>query len=184
MANETGEHQITPEQLRALGSEVRQGVFQAFQEGPRSVAEVAERINRPEKSLYYHVAALERVGLIEKFERRHTAKKPQWVYALRYKRIKVEPDLEDPEMADAAEKHVLALMRAAGSEYKRAVARYGNKSKGLGFFQRQTLLLDEEGAQLLREKLRELIRELPQSTSGHRMGYTVMLSPIEEVLPE
>jgi helix-turn-helix protein len=62
-----GMHVITrPEQLRALVSPVRQELLDVMARmGTVSIAEVAAVLGRPADGLYYHVRALQRVGLIE-----------------------------------------------------------------------------------------------------------------------
>lgn len=62
-----GMHVITrPEQLRALVSPVRQELLDAMARmGTVSIAEMAVVLGRPADGLYYHVRALQRVGLIE-----------------------------------------------------------------------------------------------------------------------
>lgn len=172
---------MTAEQLRALGSTTRLKVFQAFRRGPRSVAEVAPEVGMPEKSLYYHVTALERVGLLAKLEQRHVAKKPQWLYEAPSKAIVVVADLTDPEMAAAAEKNVLALLRSVGIEYKKSVEHFGNGSNDLGMIQRRSLVLDQEGINIFRKRVLKLIDEMPQSETGYRLHFTAVLNPIEEV---
>jgi len=68
-------------QIAALGSPARQEILDGLQaQGPCSIAALAEALGRAPDSLYYHVRALERVGLVVRAGERATRRRPEVLY--------------------------------------------------------------------------------------------------------
>jgi DNA-binding transcriptional ArsR family regulator len=56
--------------MRSLAHPLRLSIMEAFAEAPRTTKQVAELLGQPPTRLYYHVAALERAGLLRLKETR------------------------------------------------------------------------------------------------------------------
>jgi DNA-binding transcriptional ArsR family regulator len=90
-------HIRTPAQWRAMGSPVRVEMLEVMRRlGPLSLAEVAQRLDRPADGLYHHARVLLSAGIIRVVERRTSPRaqrngaRPEAVYELAGKRIKVD----------------------------------------------------------------------------------------------
>ena len=57
-------HAETPDQLKALGSEIRMAILDLLNERAASVTELAEALDRPKGTIGYHVKVLEKVGFV------------------------------------------------------------------------------------------------------------------------
>ena len=69
-------------QIRALASTVRQELIDALQAlGQASVPELAQQLARPADALYYHVRALQRVGLLRQVGSRQQGRHVEAVYS-------------------------------------------------------------------------------------------------------
>lgn len=68
MASRTPGYDILPlAQARALSSPLRQEIVDALEsQGPSTIAALAQRLGRRADTLYFHVRALERVGLLKR----------------------------------------------------------------------------------------------------------------------
>ena len=70
------------QQIRALASTVRQELIDALQAlGTASVPELAKQLGRPADALYYHLRALQRVGLVRKVGHRQQARHVEALYS-------------------------------------------------------------------------------------------------------
>jgi DNA-binding transcriptional ArsR family regulator len=57
-------HAETPDQLKALGSEIRIAILDLLNERAASVTELAEALDRPKGTVGYHIKVLEKAGFI------------------------------------------------------------------------------------------------------------------------
>jgi predicted transcriptional regulator len=106
---------LSQEQTSCLVSPLRQELLGAFiRFGPAAVDEIAQKLGRRAKSLYYHVDLMERVGLLRKVGERPTAKRPEALYDAVSERV-----LFDPSHEEEVRKSVQGLVRMVGRELGR-----------------------------------------------------------------
>lgn len=111
-----------PRQLAAMVSPVRHQMVRLMCVlGECTVRELAERLGRSPESLYYHVRALERVGLIVLTRRRSTAGKPEALYHLAGEYLFTDPTQTDPEYLSAMQRSVSSLLRLADRQLHAAL---------------------------------------------------------------
>jgi DNA-binding transcriptional ArsR family regulator len=117
-----------PDQMAALASPARQELLDALARmGTASLAELAETLGRPADGLYYHVRALEKVGLVRAAGSRKVGRRSERLvralapeYALRY------PDAPAAR-ARAAGAIVSGMLRLCIRDYRRAFGRSENR---------------------------------------------------------
>lgn len=81
--------------------------------GPMTVAELAPALARKPKGLYYHLKALEKVGLVEVKETRRATRREEAVYGLVSRSMRMSKDLSDPAYRQAMQDSVASTLRAA-----------------------------------------------------------------------
>ena len=102
---------LNEEQVNCLASPLRKELMATFISfGPASVSEVAARLNRRSKSLYYHVEQMEAQGLLKIVGRRASVKKPEAVYDAVAPRIEFAKEQSESYRA-ATRKSIQALLR-------------------------------------------------------------------------
>lgn len=110
--------------MRALASPVRQEVVDALQAaGPRTVAELAALLGRPADGLYFHVRALEKVGLVVERERRQEGRHVSAVYDLAERPVRLSYD-RPVRRADIA-RVVRGAIRLSLRDFQGALVREG-----------------------------------------------------------
>lgn len=109
-----------PEQAEALVSPVRQEIVNALSAaGPSTVAQIARLLGRRPDTLYYHVAALERVGLLVRSGRVRAGKRFGVVYDVPARPIRIE---RGGAVSDEAIARVVrASLRLADRDFRRAL---------------------------------------------------------------
>lgn len=81
---------LTAEQIRCLASPARYGVYNALRLlRAASVSELANLMGRSSKGLYYHLGALQKVGLVEVASRRKLAKTEEAVFRATAERVSI-----------------------------------------------------------------------------------------------
>jgi len=109
-----------PEQIRALRSPVRQEIVDTVQSlGACSVAEIARELGRPADGLYYHLAALLRVGLLEEAGSRRHRGCEEVLYAPRspQRPMRLHYAPEDPENVEAVLGVVASMLRMTERDF-------------------------------------------------------------------
>src|SRR5258708_36783471 len=92
--------ELNSEQLASLASPARSEVFVAIRSLRKaSIREVAEYMRRSPESLYYHINALLKAGLIQETDKRPTKRKPEAIYSstaddFRLPDLQAHPELE------------------------------------------------------------------------------------------
>ena len=107
-------------QIRALASPVRVAIIDALEGGgPLSIADVGSILGYPPDGLYYHLRALERLGLVTRIESEGNGAArfdvPGRPVTLRY-------DLADRRRRNATTKLVSTILRRAERSFRRAYA--------------------------------------------------------------
>lgn len=119
-----------PAQARALVSPVRQEIVDAVAAaGPSTIAQIGEWLGRRPDSLYYHIAALTKVGLLVEAGRRRTGKRFGAVYDVPGRPMV----LKYSDLGEAAVVPVVrAALRLAARDFARAVRAEGAVLEGPG----------------------------------------------------
>lgn len=93
MSRTSTSHRITRTEARALSSATRQEIVDALMSaGPCTVARLAELLGRRPDALYFHIRALERVGLIKSDSQAGTGRETAAVYRLPGPTVKLDYD--------------------------------------------------------------------------------------------
>lgn len=110
-------------QFSALASGTRQEIVDVLPRlGTASVAEIARALDRPPDALYYHLRALEKVGLIESAGSRRTERRQEALYRSVAPQIQLQLEPRTPSRNRAATAIVSSAMRMGIRDYKRALA--------------------------------------------------------------
>lgn len=107
---------LTREQTTCLVSTVRQELLSGFiRYGPAPVDEIAGKIGKRAKSLYYHVELMEEVGLLRKVGMQPAAKRPEAIYDVVAERV-----VYDSAHEEEVRKSIQGLVRTVGRELERS----------------------------------------------------------------
>lgn len=110
----------TPEQLKALSDSRRLELVKQLVERPLTVAQLAEAVGEDKSKLYYHLKALETLGLIEVIETRQKGNLLEKIYRATAKLYTVDRSLfrneHDMEMVSTS---VNSLLDSAAAEVNR-----------------------------------------------------------------
>jgi DNA-binding transcriptional ArsR family regulator len=173
--------------LKALASPARQELISEIGHRGASARELALRLGRSRQALHFHLAALEKAGLIRVVEERGTGREAERVYAVAPGALNLAgSQMSERELALAA-RATHSMLRLTSREFSAAVERgelTSGTGKPLAVAFRAKGRLDEAG----RERLRQLIREMTDlfraaraTTSTERLlAVTVVLTPARE----
>ncbi len=106
--------------LQALASPARQELLAAL-DGRASVRELAARLGRSRQALHYHVAVLEKAGLIRAAEWRGEGRDREAVYEAVADALTVGAHAISRTELDAGERAARAMLRLTGRELARAL---------------------------------------------------------------
>lgn len=108
-----------PDQIAALASPIRQEILDALAGMPgSSVASIADALGRPADSLYYHLRALARVGLVVPAGRGRA--RSEALYRTIAPNLRLAYDPASPVNAARVETAVASMMRLATRDFRRA----------------------------------------------------------------
>ena len=111
-----------PAQLRTLSSPVRQEILDALAAaGESSIAEVAALLGRQPHALYYHLRALERVGLVRRAGTRRNGKSDAVLYAVPAPRMLIEYRFGARSFAADMAKTLRSMLRLTERDFRRAL---------------------------------------------------------------
>lgn len=182
-----GKQLLTLEQLRALRTPLRHRILDAFERhGPLSVVELARWLRRVPETLYYHVSALEDVGLLRRCGTRMTSGPPETLFDLESKSIEFDRSDRSPAYIKAAGQLVSATLRQAERLHLRALE--NPKTVFLGPYSQKRVY--QAQPRLTKKSLKELNRLLAEldrfidgladEAEGEDYSITIVLSPISE----
>lgn len=175
---------LTENQLRALASPARSELLSALEQfGPQSASELAIQLGRKVKGLYYHLQALDAVGLIRVREVRKGTRRDEAVYELAGPVPQVNPLELLPDQREQMADSISALLRYVDREVQRAYGAMDQQPELTEFVQvmRESGNLDEKTLGEVRALLAEALRKVKENHSpgaGRRFGLTVVVSPI------
>ena len=170
-------HDITSDQLRVLGSELRLNLLHLMMEGPISEVDAAEKLGRSAKSLYHHIRALQRCGLIVEVGRVAGARKPRAIYQAAHSQLRINPNLEDSGFAKVVASNSAALLRQTQREFVRASQAFHDLGSPHPSIYRRRIQLDASNIELLMEGLERLVDGLPVSIDGGSITFTAVITP-------
>lgn len=112
-----------PRQFKALRSALRQEVVDVMESlAPCTIATLADRLGRPASSLYFHVRALQRVGLIQEAGKQGKGREKATLYALPGRRLRLRydpiPKIRQRQIGPIAD----SLLRLARRDVRRGLA--------------------------------------------------------------
>lgn len=172
-------------QLAALASGARQEIVDVLPRlGTASVADLARALDRPPDALYYHIRALQRVGLIRPAGHRRTERRLEALYEAVAPQIEVRLEPRTATRTRAAGAIVSSAMRMGIRDYKRAIAQPDVVATGP---KREVWALRTTGwlteAQIA--KVVELIGRLVDDVSrprgeGRFFGLTLVFAPLHQ----
>ncbi|MEZ5994145.1 MAG: helix-turn-helix domain-containing protein [Hyphomonadaceae bacterium] len=169
---------VKPEQLRAVVSPARGAIYSmvaAF--GPLSVREIADLIGAAPSSLYYHVERLLAVGLLTEAGARQIAKKPEQLYDVPSRRMRMTEALKDPRNARDINAIVGSICKQASRDFARGRSASHCRVSGAGRNLRFARLIgrpDQATLAKMNEHLEAIGDLLAESAGGN--GEVVTLS--------
>lgn len=172
-------HRYTTEQLRAIKSPARSDVLTTLlAHGSGTIKQLAQWTGRELTSLYPHVRALVRVGLL-RVQVREGKRRPEQVFepvAPWFDRSLPDPD---PEFRQAYVDSVVSSMKNVGEKVKAAAE--SNQSQGLFVATMNVFLEDGDLAQFI-QSLEAVIAESTKKSSpetGRRVSLVIAMAPAE-----
>ena len=112
----------TPAQLRSIASPKRLQIIRALEViGEGSVKEIATQIGVKKESVYYHVHALVKSGIIVLQGRRSTDRRDEAVYRLKAKSVMVETEHLSKAFLEALADLVSAGLRQSDRQHRAAL---------------------------------------------------------------
>ncbi len=148
-----------PEQVRALRTPTRFRVLNALLElGPCSVADIARRLDWKPGSLYYHVKALERVGLVRRVGERSGDHRSEALYEAAARAIVLDRENRTPEYLAAIWDTYRAALRASERDLERVLRQEaeGSGPRHKTMLEQTTVRLDGANADRVRRLLEEV----------------------------
>ncbi len=169
-----------------LVSPMRLEIVEAFKDNrPRSARELAQELDRPVSSLYFHIHRLLRAGVIVECGRRPGVKKPEVLYRPTARRIGLATDPSSPASVETAVGAVRAILRRCEREFKAAV-RSGAASDPSGRprtagRRMKSRLTDADLASFLRrlETLERWLVRRDNRAAGRPVVWTSFVVPVE-----
>jgi DNA-binding transcriptional ArsR family regulator len=118
-------------QLRMLASPVRQELVDLLaRTGPASASELSRWIRRPADGLYYHLRALERVGLVRRAGERMRAGRAETLYRSSYAEPKLRHDASPGGNTPAVTAIAASMLRLGIRDFRSAASTRGVRTWG------------------------------------------------------
>ena len=151
------ELKLTSKQLDCLCSPVRVNLYEAIRRRKlASVAELAADMQKTVHSLYYHLRALTKVGLIRIREHRRVGKRDEAIYEAISDRLVIDKDNSNRAYVEGLIKTVRIALRKSEREHREA--RYKQLESDQFAFLRLQSRLSPKDAEQLRMKIKDLGR--------------------------
>jgi predicted ArsR family transcriptional regulator len=158
-----------PKQVNALTSPFRHHLIRTLSSiGPATVRELAEALDRSAESLYYHLRALERVGLVLNKNESPT-ENCDAVYDTPARLILTDPKASDRPYLKAYHKSASALLRLADRQFGRAIDHQieERKTRSISLrIQQLNVRLAPSAQRELAAKMDELLTFLTENDQG------------------
>jgi len=172
-------------QLSALASGTRQEIVDVLPRlGTASVAEIARALDRPPDALYYHLRALEKVGLIESAGSRRTERRQEALYRAIAPQIEVRLEPRSASRDRAATAIVSSAMRMGIRDYKRALTERNVVTTGASrevWALRTTGWLTDSQLREVVELIKRLVNDVSRpKDEGRLFGLTLAFAPVHQ----
>ena len=175
-----------PEQLDALVSGVRQDIVDTLLTvESMTVRELARHLGMKPSALYYHLAELERVDLVDRTEREREDGRREACYSVADARLEIRYRPSDPENRRAVTRVVGSILRLAGRDFERGFDHPDVEVDGPGrnlWGARGKAWLDEEDVKRANELLRELsaLFSREPAPGGTLCALSWVLTPVQD----
>ncbi|MBS1717454.1 MAG: helix-turn-helix transcriptional regulator [Armatimonadetes bacterium] len=164
-------------QLRALNNPVRIELLTLLRSSePLTAAQIAARLGIEEHLIYYHLAQMTEVGLIQKSGARPGSTKPETLYAAGPPSRMEGLDYEDEQTRREITKNVSTVLSTAAKEYAKAIEVRRQKADEECSLFRLTAMLSEDERRELSAKLREITAWLHERQQGDGNKYSVTIA--------
>jgi len=169
---------LSERQVRSLASPARHEVFATLLRlGPSSARELADALDQPADALYYHLRHLAKVGLVHEVGKRPTATRPEAVYEVTAKLLRVHPTRRDRRYLGAMRKLFAAALRTVSRRIDAALDDPDLERQGPHrrlTFRTQLVRLDDASLEAVNNKLDELSKLLGERTGDEGELYQVV----------
>jgi DNA-binding transcriptional ArsR family regulator len=168
--------------LDALASPARQEVVYQLGERPATVRELAAALGRTRQALHYHVALLERAGLVKGTGWRGTGPARERVYSVACSRLAFAASVAETDRG-AARRAVSAMLRLSGREVDQALAspalRHGGTAPELAALRGKARLTSADLQELSRlfGRIEALLRRSRKGEGRPFYAVTLLLAP-------
>jgi len=173
-------HEYTLEQLRCVASPARTEILFALRALERaSVGEIANWTGRETTSLYYHLRALIRVGLVRVVEKRSAKRRDEQVFELIAPMFDRPVKRDDPEYMEAHKTTVSNTILYVEKNYRQAIE--NEDFDGLFVHTLNAYLTEGEIERLkaLFEKAIHRARRVSRPGKGRRIAMVVAVAPVQ-----
>ena len=155
--------------LEALASPVRQDLVVALENSPPlAVAELARRVGRRPDTLYHHLRALQRVGLVVPETAEATGGRPGATWRLQVSHVRMPATGFDRRQARSAERIVGTLARASVRDFGHAIRRARDGHGPHPQAHRSIVWLTAAEHRALEARLQQLVSFLRERAPGAR----------------
>jgi len=121
----------TARSMRALASPIRQEIVDALESaGPSTIAALAQVVEKKADGLYFHVRALERVGLVRRVGTEGTGRSAAAVYDVPGRPMRLDYSGAPSSRADRLAPALDCLLRLARRDARRALSNPGARAEG------------------------------------------------------
>ncbi len=145
--------------MKALASPVRHQICLVMESLETcSAAEIAAYLSRRPETLYYHLHALERVGIIAPAGTQNTGVREETLYRLRGRHIRIDSEKSSAAFLQAMAKGCRALLRYAERTFVSAL----RASSGARLRRERALRIEQRQVTLSPARLAELNRRLDE----------------------
>lgn len=176
-----------PEQISALASPLRQDIVDLLLvSSALSARELATQLGVRPSSLYYHLEALEEVGLIDGEARMRPDGRSERVYGIAADRMLIEYRPEEPANREAVTKVVRSILRLSRRDFERGFdhpdARVEGPARNLHGARVQGWLNaeEQETANELLSRLVDLFLERRDPTGRTRCSLSWVITPLPD----
>lgn len=163
-----------PRVIEALASPVRQDLVVLLENSPPlAVAELARRLGKRPDTLYHHLRALQKAGLVEQEARVSTGGRPGSVWRLKKEHLRLSSAAMSRGHASSADRIVGTLARASVRDFRRAMRAAGAEGGAHPSAHRSSIWLTPAERRELEQDIRQLVATLRSREPGEkRTPYT------------